>query len=267
MSDNASTGQVTQSAADVYEAFFVPALFQEAAARTLEGCGLRPGMAALDVACGTGVLARALAGKVASAGTVTGIDLNEGMLAVAREKAPGITWRNGRAEALPFANASFDAAFCQFGLMFFEDRRAALAEMARVAKPGGTLAASVWGALDQTPGYAALSALVERLFGKACGEAIRAPFSLGDGDALRMLCMDAGWPAPAVRTLDVTARFPSLEQWLFTEIKGWTLADMIDDAQFDALLAASRSELAQFVGADGRVAFPAPALLCTAKAA
>src|SRR5262245_30686072 len=97
----ASTGQVTGSAAEVYEAFFVPALFGQWATRLAEAAGLCPGNRVLDVACGTGVLAREAAGRVAPGGSVVGLDRNEGMLAVAAAKAPSIGWRAGRAEALP----------------------------------------------------------------------------------------------------------------------------------------------------------------------
>ena len=83
----------------------------------------------LDVACGTAVLAWEAAKRIEPGGTVAGLDRNDGMLAVARRKAPAIDWHLGRAEALPFANESFDAVVSQFGLMFFEDRGAALNEI------------------------------------------------------------------------------------------------------------------------------------------
>jgi ubiquinone/menaquinone biosynthesis C-methylase UbiE len=97
----------------------------------------------LDVACGTGVVAREAARRVGPAGAVAGLDRNEGMLAVARRMAPGIAWRHGLAEALPFPDGAFDAVICQFGLMFFEDRGKALGEMWRALRPGGRLAVAV----------------------------------------------------------------------------------------------------------------------------
>jgi ubiquinone/menaquinone biosynthesis C-methylase UbiE len=102
-------GQVSRSAAEVYEEFFVPALFEEWTDRVAEAARVGPGARVLDVACGTGVLARKVAGRVGSTGSVVGLDVNDGMLAVARRAAPGIEWRQGRAEALPFGDASFDA--------------------------------------------------------------------------------------------------------------------------------------------------------------
>src|SRR5262245_51467780 len=120
------TGQVTQDAAEVYEAFFVPALFGAWAPRVADAAQLAAGQKVLDVACGTGVLAREAARRVLPGGAVTGLDRNDGMLAVARRAAPDIDWRLGKAEALPLADGAMDSVVSQFGLMFFEDRRAAL---------------------------------------------------------------------------------------------------------------------------------------------
>jgi ubiquinone/menaquinone biosynthesis C-methylase UbiE len=118
-------------------------LFEEWAPRVCKAAALLPGNKILDVACGTGVLAREAARCVQPGGMVTGLDRNEVMLTVARRVAPGIEWRQGRAEALPFPDGSFDAVVSQFGLMFFEDREGALREMWRVLKPGGRLAVAV----------------------------------------------------------------------------------------------------------------------------
>jgi SAM-dependent methyltransferase len=258
------TGQVTRSAAEVYEEFFVPALFLEWAPRVADAAQLAPGQTVLDVACGTGVLAREAARRVGPGGAVTGLDRNEGMLAVARRKAPAIDWRLGRAEALDLADAAMDAVVSQFGLMFFEDRRAALREMWRVVRPGGRIAVAVWAGLDRTPGYAAMAALLQRLFGERAAEALRAPFALGDPEALRAVFARAGIPGIELRTWDGMARFPSIESWVHTDVKGWTLADLIDDAQYGRLLRAAREELTGYVACDGTVAFPSPAHIATA---
>ena len=166
-------GQLTGSAAEVYEAFFVPALFGEWAPRLCDAASIGPDKRALDVACGTGVVAREAVRRGAD---VTGLDCNPGMLAVATRLAPAVDWHEGRAEALPFDDARFDAVTCQFGLMFFEDRVKALAEMARVTRPGGALVVATWDALERTPGYAAIVELLQRLFGEEIAGTLRAPF-------------------------------------------------------------------------------------------
>jgi ubiquinone/menaquinone biosynthesis C-methylase UbiE len=262
--DDAGTGQVSKSAAEVYEEFFVPALFSQWAPRLADAARLAPGQTVLDVACGTGVLTRESAARVSPGGSVTGLDRNEGMLAVAARKAPGIAWQPGRAEALPFADRSFDAVVCQFGLMFFEDRVAALKEMGRVLRPGGRLAVAVWDAAERIPGYADLIALVRRLFGDRIANELRAPFVLGDAATLRALFVQAGIVDAEIRTVDGTARFPSLESWVHTDIKGWTLADKIDDAQYRSLQRAAADDLKPHLRSDGTVAFAAPALIATA---
>lgn len=259
------TGQVIGSAAEVYEDFFVPALFQQWADRVVDAAGIQPGQRVLDVACGTGVLARAVADRVGPTGAVVGVDLNDGMLAVARQKAPGIEWKQGRAEALPLESDGFDAVVCQFGLMFFDDRRAALREMVRVLRPSGRLAVAVWDSLDRTPGYAAMTALLQRLFGDDVADALRAPYALGDPRLLQSLCAEAGIPRARVTTEDGTARFPSIRSWVYTDIKGWTLADVLEDAQLDLLLREAERELNRFVTADGAVQFSSPAHIITAS--
>lgn len=262
---NVDTGQVNHRAAEVYEEFFLPALFQQWPDRVADAAGIRPGQKVLDVACGTGVLARAVAERVGMAGSVVGLDVNEGMLAVARRKAPHIAWRQGRAEALPFDDAHFDSVVSQFGLMFFEDRRAALREMVRVLRPGGRLAVAVWDALENTPGYAAMVALLHRLFGEQVADALRAPYILGETQQLQALFSEADLVDVKIATQEGVARFPSIESWVHTDIKGWVLADMLNDSQFALLRQEAENALAPFVIGEGGVAFNAPAHIVSAS--
>ena len=153
-------GQISAGAAEVYEQYFVPALFREWPPRLLDAARVAPGQSVLDVACGTGVLARAAIERVGPKGAVVGLDLNEGMLSVARRVEPRVDWRQGAAEKLPFPDGTFDAVVSQFGLMFFADRPRALREMQRVLKPGGRLAVAVWDAIERSSGYAAMNDLL-----------------------------------------------------------------------------------------------------------
>lgn len=252
-------GQINHNAADTYEEFFVPAVFGEWPAQLIAAAQIQAGQKVLDVACGTGVLARDVLDRVGSAGGVAGVDINEGMLAVAKRIAPDIDWRQEAAEALPFENGHFDAVVSQFGLMFFADKVAALKEMLRVLRPGGHLAVAVWDTLENTPGYAQITSLLQRLFGEETANGLRAPYSLGDKAVLNRLLAAAGLTDAIVATHVGRARFPSIRAWMFTEIKGWTLADMIDDDQFHTLLEAAETEMRPFLTPENGVEFATPA--------
>lgn len=256
-------GQISRAAAEVYEEFFVPALFRPWASRVADLVSPRAGEYVLDVACGTGVLARELAERVGAAGRVVGLDTNPEMLSVASRNDCGIEWKLGRAEELPFDDATFDAVVSQFGLMFFDDRPSAIAEMMRVLKPGGRFAVAVWSGIEDAPAYAAISDLLGTVVGPEAAGAIRAPFVLGDPAALQRLFPSDRAREMKVRKLDGAAQFPSIAAWMHTEIRGWTLADDVDEAQFATLQNEAEKELRQFVGDDGSVMFPMPACVVT----
>ena len=260
---DADRGQVGIRAAEVYEEFFIPALFGQWAPQIVDLADVAPGDAVLDVGCGTGVLARA-ANEVTGAGRVIGLDPNEGMLGVARRSSNAISWRQGVAEDLPFPSAEFDAVLSQFAMMFFSDRSAAVREMARVVVAEGVVVVATWASLDLTPGYAAMVSLLDRLFGSDAAAALKMPFVLGDPDELSAVL------SPSFESVDVsvregTARFESIDSWVRTDVRGWTLSDMIDDRQFEELQREARSSLTHLTTENGSVAFPAPALVAICR--
>lgn len=258
----AATGQVNQTAAEIYDSFFVPALFGQWPDRLLDTVDLSPTDRVLDVGCGTGILARAAAERVPD-GSVTGIDPNDGMLAVAERSRASVTWRHGTAEALPFPDESFDHVFSQFALMFFADQTGGLREIHRVLRPGGTVTIATWAHVEKSPGYAAMIDLLRRLFGDAAAEALGAPFTLGtEADLVPLL--SGPFPEATITEVPGTAHFESIDAWVHTDVRGWTLADMIDDEQYQQLLTAASAELEQFVDDDGHVRFDAPALVVSA---
>ena len=258
----AERGQVNTEAAEIYDAFFVPALFGQFPGPVLDHAGVRAGGRVVDVGCGTGIVAIAAHRVVGPDGHVVGVDPNEGMLAVARRNEPSIDWREGVAEALPFDDRCVDHTISQFAAMFFTDRTAALEEMARVTVQGGTVTIATWARLDRAPGYAAMVALIDDEVGAAAADALRAPVVLGSTDDVRQLLSPLGGDV-RVDEIAGTARFASIADWVHIDVRGWTLADLVDDAGEAALVARAEGELASFISSDGSVAFPAPAIVGT----
>ena len=201
--------QVSGNAAEVYEKCFVPAIFGQ-----WRRMWQTPQGWPLQIVCSMSamgrVLARAAADRVAAAGQVTGLDRNDGMLAVARRLQPQIDWRQGDdAIQLPFADGSYDVVMSQFALMYFPDRLAALKEMVRVLKPGGRLAIAVWGPYERATGYVILTEIVQRRCGQAAADILTAPFALGNKGMLLDLCKAAGINDTAVALREGTMTFPT----------------------------------------------------------
>lgn len=250
--------QVNDSAAEIYEKSFVPALFAPAAAILADVAGIGPGDRVLDVACGTGALAREAVRRAGPTGKVVGLDLNPGMLEVARRTAPRIDWRQGDACSLPFPDGSFDRVLSQYALMFFPDREGALRHMWRVLAPSGRLAVSVCGPLAETPGFCALAEVGAAACTPAVAELLRSPFVLGDAGALAALARSAGIERARVETHRQTVRYPSIEALVTTEVRASPIRGIIDDAGFAALLEGAERRLAPLAGPDGTVEFPMP---------
>ena len=251
-------GQVTNSAAEIYDQFYLPALFKEWAPRVAQMANIRNGDQILDVACGTGVVARHIAQLPHTNLSLTGLDINPGMLAVAAERAPDIRWKTGPAEEIPFEDNLFDVVVSQFGLMFFEDRERGINEMIRVLKPNGTLVVAVWGSLDVTPGYDALVNILDRLFGPEVAMGLRSPYILGDRATFRSLFDQAPLSEIEIVTETGEAKFSSIREWITTDIKGWVISDAVDDKQLEHLIEVAEEELAGFANEHGAVRFAAP---------
>jgi SAM-dependent methyltransferase len=258
--------QAQIAAAKAYEEFFVPALFGEWAPRIAATAQLRTGDHVLDVACGTGVLAREAASRVGPSGFVAGVDPSPGMLAMAAQLAPRIEWRQGIAEALPWPDQSFDAVVSQFGLMFFSDRRQALYEMHRVLKKGGHLVVAVWASLDHAPAYAAAVALLERLAGEHAADALRAPFVLGDPKGLAQLVASAGVEEATITIQPGLARFPSVRFMVEADLRGWLplMGVVLTEDQIERILQEAQHALGSYVTAAGTMAFDVSAQLISA---
>ena len=249
------------NAAEAYEQYLVPAFFGPFAERLIELAAPRPADRALDVACGTGIVARQIASRVHRS---VGLDPNAGMLAVARAVEPSIEWVAAEAGAIPLPDAAFDLVLCQQGLQFFPDRAAGLREMRRVLVPGGRLALSAWRAAEHNPGWLRLAEVLDRHAPEA-GAMMRAPFSLGGAD-LRVLVREAGFRQVAVRIRICSVRFPSpgdllLRQEVASPLAG-PLSALTDDAR-EALIRDFTDALQPHADDDG-VSFPMETHVVTA---
>jgi ubiquinone/menaquinone biosynthesis C-methylase UbiE len=259
------TFQLSVESAEFYESRFVPAIFAEWAPLIVDAARIRPGQEVLDVACGTGVVARIAADRLAGEGTVTGLDLNEGMLAVARRLRPDLDWRVGDAAQLPFADGTFDAVLCQMALMFFPDRPGALREMARVTRPGGIVALVVPASLEEQPAYGPFVELASRVAGPPAASLLGTYWECGDLDGLRRLIDSAELEVIDARTYLGTARFGSPEELAVTEVEGSPLVERITEDEYRRIRTGARDVLAPFTDPDGTLAAPLRGLVVAAR--
>jgi ubiquinone/menaquinone biosynthesis C-methylase UbiE len=262
--------QVGGSAAERYEHDLVPAIFASWAPILVDTAKIQPGDHVLDVACGTGAVTRIAAERVGDGGRVVGLDVNASMLGVARTSAgaagASIEWCEGSALELPLPDAVFDVVLCQQGLQQFPDRPAALAEMRRVLKSGGRIAAAVWAEIEYSPGFDALVTALGRHVGEAAANNRRAPFALSSAEELERLVREAGFLEIVLTTQSGTARFPSVDGFLASMLAGSPLAALgeITDETV-AMVAQDMTEALQpYVGPDGLV-FPMQSHLVTAR--
>jgi SAM-dependent methyltransferase len=259
--------QVSTDAAEVYESCFVPAIFDAWAGPVADAAGIRTSDRVLDVGCGTGVLAREALRRVGREGRVVGLDLNEGMLAVAARTEPKIEWRQGDAASLPFEDASFDVVVSQFALMYFPDRVASVGEMWRTLAPGGRLAIAAWAPIDRARGYEILVDVAARHCGREAADVLAAPFVLGDHAELARLLGDSGISGADVTRHEGSIQFPSVQEFIRIEVRGSPLADMVSDEVMGTLAAESETALAEFVAPSGEIVMPMDANIATASKA
>jgi len=249
--------QIPLGVAEVYEERFVPALFADWAPAVADAAGLVPGQQVLDVACGTGILARTAADRVGAEGGVTGLDLNRAMLTVAERVRPDLDWRQGDAQALPFADGSFDRVVCQMALMFFPDRSAAVREMARVVRPGGMVTLMAPATLaDAQPAWGPFVQVVVRHAGPEAADLMNTYWSAGDLDGLTGLLTDAGLDIVTSVTREGTARFGSIDQMITTEVESTPLVQRLTPQAYQQIRADAREALRPFGTSHGQARPP-----------
>jgi ubiquinone/menaquinone biosynthesis C-methylase UbiE len=266
--------QVTGNAAETYERALVPAVFAPWAPHVVALADPQTGERVLDIACGTGLIARLAAERVGRTGNVTGLDLNPGMLSFAASitspdpatSAP-ITWREASATNMPLPDAAFDVVYCQLGLQFFPDRPAAMREMYRVLVPGGRLGLMVWQGIQYSPGFGALAAALARHVSTEAAGIMRAPFGLADAEQLRALVAAEGFRDIAIQSVAGTVRFPSVSRFVQDYVRGSPLSSHVANVSDDtraALVSEVGDQLMPYVAGDA-LTFPIKAHLASAK--
>jgi SAM-dependent methyltransferase len=212
--------------------------------------------------CPPGHLARA------GPGQVTGLDINAGMLKVARSlpaELP-ICWQEGDALHLPFPDQAFHLVLCQQGVQFFPNPAAGLDQMRRVLIPGGRIALAVWGPIERSPGFSALAAALEHHVSAAAAAAARSPFSLPGTTDLRDLMERAGLQNVEVHSRTKMLHFPPPAEFVRQYVWGSPIAATVGDKGAAALEPAIRevTEALQPYLNDHGLSFPIENHLATA---
>lgn len=224
-----------------YERFFVPAIGKPLANDLIRLAALHPGERVLDVACGTGIVARLASQQVGSNGTVAGLDLNPGMLAVARSVTPAdmsIEWYESGAEDMPLPDEAFDVVLCQISLQFMTDKLAALREMRRVLAPGGRLILNVPGPTAKT--FAALAQAMERHINPQAAGFVTHVFSLHDTTEIQQLLSEAGFRDIAVQANNKMLNLPPSKEFLWQYVHSTPLAGLVAKVDEEDLAALER---------------------------
>lgn len=259
------TFQIPIETAEIYESKFVPALFADWAPHVVDMADVSSGQSVLDVACGTGIVARTAATRVGSDGRVVGVDLNPAMLTVAGRVCPGVELREADVTELPFDDASFDSVLCQMALMFFPDPVAAIREMGRVVQPRGAVVVMVPSSLDAQPAYRPLVELAAEHAGPEAVAMLSAYWACGDLDELIGTVRAAGLEVLSTRTRMGTAHFGSIDEFVAVEVESTPVRERLTDAEYDALRREANNVLSAFAGAGGTAEIPIEGHLVAAR--
>ena len=233
------------TAPENYERFFVPAIGRPLANDLVRVASLRAGERVLDVGCGTGVVTRLAAERVSPGGTVVGVDINPGMLAIARSVTPpgmGIEWYEASAESMPLPDGSFDVVLCQMSLQFVADRLRGLREMQRVLTSGGRLVLNVPG--PAAPMFEILADSMGRHIAPQAAGFVRAVFALNEETELEGLLKDAGLRHVNVQAETRELSLPAPRDFLWQYVGSTPLTAAVAEADDEARSALEREVVA-----------------------
>jgi len=193
---------------EMYDRHLGPLLFETFAADLADRIARRRPRKVLEIAAGTGIVSRAMMDTLPRETALTITDLNAPMLDYARQKSEthgrSAEWRQADAQALPFPGESFDMVVCQFGLMFFPDKRKGLREFYRVLEKGGSLIFSVWDSIDRNPVQSIAHSTIATFFETDPPDFYQIPCGMGDVEEVRRLTEEAGFTEVEIETVSLT---------------------------------------------------------------
>ena len=263
--------QMDASAPELYERYLVPAITSVWANDLLDRIAPQRCESLLDIACGTGVVAR-LAAQRGHSGRLVGLDLNTAMLAVARTRSPVIEWIEGSALDLPFEANSFDVVLCQLGLQFFPDRSLALKEMVRVLKLGGRAGLSVYSAIEQTPAAHVFVQALDKYLGSESSRTKRSEHLSCGAQELGTWAKQAGFSVVNVATVAKQIAFPSMLDYVRFQLTATPMAALLKEKDaagrehlIESIAADAASRLAPSMLKGGNLTFPQESFVVTAS--
>jgi ubiquinone/menaquinone biosynthesis C-methylase UbiE len=230
---------------EIYERVLVAPLFRPFAEQLVSRLAPTRGDMVIDVACGTGIVARVARERLGPEARIVGVDVAPAMLAVARTVDPTIDWREGNAVSLPVtADEHFAVLTCHQGLQFMADKAAAIREMRRVLAPGGRAAIATWRSLEDHPQVRELNGIAERHVGQIADSR----HSFGDANELKSLLAESGFGHVNVQTVTHDVQFA--DGALFARLNAMAVIGMSEKGK--AMSEAERGELASRIAAESQ---------------
>jgi ubiquinone/menaquinone biosynthesis C-methylase UbiE len=207
----------------------------------------------LEIACGTGIVTRRLRDRLSAEARLVATDLNPAMFALAQNKfdpKENVIWREADASALPFAGGFFDAVVCQFGVMFFPDKDAAMRETHRVLSPGGVFLFNVWDSFEQNPVARIAHETIGSFFDHDPPSFYETPFGFHDADLIRRLLQKAGFEKIEISIVTLPCQSRSAAEFAIGLVRGNPVATAIEErgANVDRVVRAVEKKIGESFG-------------------